>query len=59
MAFEIIEACNRLGLFPGRGRPGLEPGTRELTTGRPYVIAYRTRTEVIEVVRIWHGRQNR
>lgn len=30
IAIQIIAACDRLEYLPERGRPGLEPGTREL-----------------------------
>ena len=35
MAVEIVAACDRLELFPERGRPGKRRGTRELTTVWP------------------------
>jgi toxin ParE1/3/4 len=59
MALDLIDACQRLQLFPDRGRPGRRPGTRELTTVWPYVIVYRHRRGHIEIVRIWHGRQEK
>lgn len=59
MALRIVAACDRLEAFSRRGRPGKQPGTRELTTVRPYVIVYRTRPGIIDIVRIWHGRQDR
>ena len=59
MSVKLIAACEGLERFPERGRIGSEPGTRELTTVRPYIIVYRFRGSVIEIVNIWHGRQNR
>jgi addiction module RelE/StbE family toxin len=59
LAQDLIEACQRLDAFPDRGRPGRRPGTRELTTVWPYVIVYRHIRGRIEIVNIWHGRQNR
>jgi addiction module RelE/StbE family toxin len=60
MAVEIVAACDRLEMFPERGRPGLRRGTRELTTVWPYVIVYRIRgSRGVEIVSIWHGRQER
>ena len=41
------------------GRPGLVPGTRELTLIWPYVVIYRIGPEAVEIVRIWHGAQDR
>jgi plasmid stabilization system protein ParE len=59
LAVELIAACDRLELFPERGRPGSVPGTRELTTVWPYVIVYRVKRDDVEVLHVWHGRQNR
>jgi toxin ParE1/3/4 len=60
MAVEIVAACDRLELFPERGRPGPRPGTRELTTVWPYVIVYKVRgSSGVEIISIWHGRQER
>lgn len=59
VAVELVAACDRLELFPERGRPGIEPGTRELTTVWPYVIVYRIGGDIIEVLSVWHGRQDR
>ena len=60
MAVEIAAACDRLEYFPERGRPGLRLGTRELTTVWPYVIVYRVHPRsAVEILTIWHGRQNR
>lgn len=59
MAVELVAACDRLEYFPERGRPGLLPGTRELTTVWPYVIVYRAKGEQIDILSIWHGAQDR
>lgn len=59
LAVELVAACDRLELFPERGRPGSVPGTRELTTVWPYVIVYRVRRGDVEVLHVWHGRQDR
>jgi addiction module RelE/StbE family toxin len=59
LAVEIVGACDRLERFPERGRPGIVPGTREITTVWPYVIVYRLKDETVEIVRIWHGAQDR
>ena len=46
--------------WPGRGRPGREEGTREiLFPPTPYVAVYRVRQQTIEVMRIYHGAQDR
>jgi toxin ParE1/3/4 len=59
MAVQIVAACDRLDLMPERGRPGLVSGTRELTGAWPYVIVYQIKPEAIEIIRIWHGAQDR
>jgi plasmid stabilization system protein ParE len=56
----IYSAVRSLRLFPGRGRFGEEPGTLEFVLPRlPYIIVYRTTTQVVEVIRIFHGAQDR
>jgi toxin ParE1/3/4 len=46
--------------MPNRGRPGREEGTRELVfSPLPYVAVYRVKGQCIEVVRIYHGAQDR
>ena len=59
IAVQIVAACDRLEYLPERGRPGLVSGTREITTVWPYVIVYRIRPDEVEIVRIWHGAQER
>jgi toxin ParE1/3/4 len=39
-------------------RPGRVPGTRELVApDTPYVIPYRVRRERLELIAVFHGRQ--
>jgi toxin ParE1/3/4 len=59
MAVQLVAACDRLETMPFRGRPGLVPNTRELTAAWPYVIVYRVTPDAIEIIRIWHGAQDR
>jgi len=59
IAVQIVAACDRLEHLPQRGRLGLVPGTRELAALWPYVIVYRIGPEVVEVLRVWHGAQER
>jgi addiction module RelE/StbE family toxin len=59
VAVQIIAACDGLEHLPERGRPGLVPGTRELTLIWPYVIVYRVVMPDVEIVRVWHGAQDR
>ena len=57
VAHSIIDAIDRLEAFPYLGRPGEVEGTRELVSS-PYVVVYRIRSEVIEILHIWHGAQD-
>ena len=45
---------------PYRGRPGSEQGTREIVFAPlPYVAVYRVRAQSVEILRVYHGAQNR
>jgi toxin ParE1/3/4 len=59
VAAQLVAACDRLEYLPERGRPGRIVGTRELVSVRPYVIVYRINKETVEILRVWHGAQNR
>jgi addiction module RelE/StbE family toxin len=59
VAIQLVAACDRLEHLPERGRPGLVPGTRELTVMWPYVIVYRVAEDGVAIIRIWHGAQDR
>lgn len=59
VAVQLVAACDRLEYLPERGRPGLVPGTRELTVIWPYVIVYRVAVSTVEILRVWHGAQDR
>ena len=59
LAQELRTAGKNLQSFPHRGRPGLVKNTRELTAVWPYVIVYRVVGQTVEIVRIWHGAQER
>ncbi len=55
----LYTEIRELSRFPSRGRPGREPGTRELIlSGLPYVIVFRTGDQLVEILRIYHGAQN-
>lgn len=57
--YDVIQTLRR---FPESGKPGLEEGTRELVVARlpSYIVAYRLLpSEAIQVLRIWHGAQER
>lgn len=59
IAVQLLAACDRLEYLPERGRPGLVQGTREITAIWPYVIVYRITPHAVEIVRVWHGAQDR
>ncbi len=54
----VLNAVESLARFPELGRSGRRAETRELVVGRtPYLVAYRLRGEIIEILRVLHGRQ--
>ena len=59
VAVQIAAACDRLEFLPERGRPGVISGTRESTGAWPYVIVYQITDDVVQILRIWHGAQDR
>ncbi|MEQ9330092.1 type II toxin-antitoxin system RelE/ParE family toxin [Thalassobaculum sp.] len=58
VAAQLVAAADSLERLPSRGRPGTEPGTREIVAVYPYVIVYRV-AEAVEILRVWHGAQDR
>ena len=57
-ATTLLAAVDRLALLPNLGRPGRMSGTRELVVpGTPYVMPYRVRSERLEIIALFHGRQ--
>jgi toxin ParE1/3/4 len=60
MMYRLTIAARGLDMFPRRGKRGVKPGTRELTTVRPYVIVYWVRRDgSVDIEAIWHSAQNR
>lgn len=57
LAQTILDRLAGLKKFPSLGRPGEGNGTRELLSP-PYVIVYRLKEEIAEVLYIWHGAQD-
>ena len=56
---ELVLAGDSLVIFPRRGRPGRQAGTRELAALPPYIIVYRvTANEDVTILRVWHAAQN-
>ncbi len=50
----LLRAARELVKFPGRGRAGRLPGTRELILS-PYIIIYTVDAGDLIVVRVLHG----
>jgi toxin ParE1/3/4 len=58
VATALLDAVERLAELSNLGRPGRVAGTRELVVpGTPYVIPYRVRSDRIEVIAVFYGRQ--
>lgn len=56
MVTVLRREAGSLSTMAQRGRPGRWPGTRELIVpDTPYLIPYRVRGEVVEILCIFHG----
>jgi toxin ParE1/3/4 len=56
VARRIMEAVTLLSTQPAMGRPGRVSGTRELLVPKTrYLIPYRVRRGVIEILRVFHS----
>jgi len=52
----ISRAADLLEKNPALGRPGRVAGTRELIVAEtPYIVPYRVRGEVVEILRVFHA----
>ena len=57
---KLYDTIRALKQWPNRGRPGAEEGTRGIVfSPLPYVAVYRVREQSVEVLRIYHGAQDR
>jgi toxin ParE1/3/4 len=60
LATRIVAVVEALRNHPRLGRPGTEPGIRELIIGgTPYVVLYRVRGQRVVISTIWHGAQRK
>jgi toxin ParE1/3/4 len=57
----IYDAIQILRRHPYSGKAGTEEGTREFVIPTsPYIVTYRVmESEAVQILRIWHGAQNR
>lgn len=56
IAAKILKAMELLATHPGIGRQGRVLHTRELVVvGTPYIIPYRVKNNVIEILRVFHA----
>jgi addiction module RelE/StbE family toxin len=54
-ALEVQQKTKRLTEFPAMGRPGRVIGTRELIVHANYIVPYRLRGGVVEILRVQHA----
>ena len=60
VAKTIYDGCESLINSPHRGRKGKQTGTRELVfSPLPYIAVYRVTEDIVEILHIWHGAQDR
>jgi len=56
----LSAAVERLAELPNLGDPGRVAGTRELVVpGTPYVLPYRLKSDRLDIIAVFHGRQGR
>lgn len=56
---EIFDQVDSLSLFPYLGRSGKKDDIRELVIQKHYLVSYRIREEVIEILQVWHTAKDR
>jgi toxin ParE1/3/4 len=60
VAKTIYNGCASLAEFPFVGRKGRIPDSRELVFSHlPYIVVYRIQDPIVELLRIYHGAQDR
>ena len=56
VATRIRRAVRRLRDHPRSGRPGRDPGTRELVvSGYPFIVAYKIHDHRVEILAVLHA----
>lgn len=55
---ELQTTVTKLQIYPGMGRAGRVPGTRELVLHKNYIAIYRVRGNDVEILRLHHVAQN-
>ncbi len=56
---ELRDAVTKLQAYPGMGRAGRVPGTRELVLHKNYIAIYRARGDDVENLRLHHVARSR
>ena len=56
---ELRQSTARLTAFPGMGKAGRVPGTRELVVHKNYLVIYRVREDAVEILRLQHVARQR
>ncbi len=60
MVQTVVSAGNALETFPNRGRPTDIADIRELVVpGTAYLLVYRVTEKAVQILRVWHGAQDR
>ncbi len=58
-AQELRDKVENLAAFPGLGRPGRVPGTRELVLHPNYLAIYRVQGDDVHILRVHHTAMRR
>ena len=53
----IVQSAENLPFMPYLFRPGRVPGTRELVVHPNYIVVYQVGSDMIDILRILHSRQ--